>query len=318
MAIELTGAMDPAPENMFAELPQNPEMRGSLSFWVFDDRGEVGLPRIGIEAVAANWDAHGLQLNVAFPDGRVYRVREDAASWPVEGPDGKPTVLGAGPLAFTCVEPFNVWTMRFDGQAVETSSAALVEGRKDGPPVDLQFEVEAKLAVPPWVQGTLRADASSALKTSIEGDLMGGPRYEQLFRATGAVRVGGAEHAFTGSGLRIRRQGVRRLEGFWGHCWQSALFPSGRAFGFIAYPPRPDGQPTFNEGYLFDGDGELAPARVVEAPWLSKLQPLGEDVSVVLESADDTVRIEGETVLSTHDITDPSELAVRTGGAKEA
>src|ERR1700752_2842989 len=223
-------------------------MRDSVSFWVVDDRGEVGLPRIGIEAVAANWDTHGLQLNVAFPDGRVYRLREDAASWPVEGRDGKPTVLGAGPLAFTCVEPFNVWTMTFDGQAVETSSAALVEGRKDGPLVDLQFKVEAKLAVPPWVQGALQADASSALKTSIEGDLMGGPRYEQqLFRATGAVRVGGAEHAFPGSGLRIRRQGVRRLEGFWGHGWQSALFSSGRAFGYIACPPRPGGRPTFNE-----------------------------------------------------------------------
>jgi hypothetical protein len=66
-------------------------------------------------------------------------------------------------------------------------------GRKDGPLADLQFEVEAKLAVPPWVQGALQADASSALNTSIEGDLMGGRRYEQLFRATGAVRVGGAE-----------------------------------------------------------------------------------------------------------------------------
>ena len=40
---------------------------------------------------------------------------------------------------------------------------------------------------------------AAALKTSIEGDLMGGPRYEQLFRATGAVRVGGTEHAFTGT-----------------------------------------------------------------------------------------------------------------------
>ena len=308
MAIDLTGGIDPAREYMFAERPDNPEMRDSVSCWVFDDRGEVGLPRIGIEAVAANWDAHGLQVNVAFPDGRVYRLREDAASWPVEGQDGKPTTLGAGPLAFTCVEPFNVWTMTFDGQAVQTSSADLVSGRKDGPLVDLQFEVEAKLAVPPWVQGALQSDASSALNTSIEGDLMGGPRYEQLFRATGAVRVGGTEHAFTGSGLRIRRQGVRRLEGFWGHCWQSALFGSGRAFGYIAYPPRPDGQPTFNEGYLFDGDGDLIPARVVEAPWLTKLQPLGEDVSVVLETADGTVRIEGETVVSTHDITDPSEI----------
>jgi hypothetical protein len=308
MAIDLTGGIDPAREYMFADRPDNPEMRDSASFWVFDDRGRVALPRIGIEAVAADWDAHGLQVNVAFPDGRVYRLREDAASWPVDGPDGTATVLGAGPLAFTCVEPFNVWTMTFDGQAVQTSSADLAEGRKDGALVDLQFEVEAKLAVPPWVQGALQADASSTLKTSIEGDLMGGPRYEQLFRATGAVRVGGTEHAFTGSGLRIRRQGVRRLEGFWGHCWQSALFGSGRAFGYIAYPPRPDGQPTFNEGYLFDGDGDLIPARVVEAPWLTKLQPLGEDVSVVLQTADATVRIEGETVVSTHDITDPSEI----------
>lgn len=111
---------------------------------------------------------------------------------------------------------------------------------------------------------------------------------------------------------------MRRLEGFCGHCWQTALFPSGQAFGYIAYPPRPDGRPTFNEGYLFDGDGSLIPARVVEAPWLRRLQPRGENVSVVLETADGTERIEGETVVSTQDITDPSELAVRTGGAEEA
>jgi hypothetical protein len=308
MAIDLTGGIDPAREYMFAERPDNPEMRDSVSFWVFDDRGGLGLPRIAIEAVGANWQAHGLQVNVAFPDGRVYRLREDGKSWPVDGPNGKPSVLGAGPLAFTCVEPFDVWTMTFDGKAVATSSANLAAGRKDGPLTDLRFEVEAHMSVPPWVQGALRADAVSALKTSVEGDLMGGPRYEQLFRATGCVRVAGREHSFTGSGLRIRRQGVRRLEGFWGHCWQSALFPSGRAFGYIAYPPRPDGRPTFNEGYLFDGDGDLVPARVVEAPWLTRLQPLGEDACVVLETNNGTERIEGETVVSTHDITDPSEV----------
>ena len=112
---------------------------------------------------------------------------------------------------------------------------------------------------------------------------MGGPRYEQLFRATGeSVKRGDDEHEFTGSGLRIRRQGVRKLAGFWGHCWQSAVFPSGRAFGYIAYPPRPDGEPTFNEGYIFTGDGGLIPARAVEAPWLTRLQTVGEDVSLVL------------------------------------
>jgi len=307
MPIDLTGGIDPQREYMFAERPDNPEMRDSVSFWVLDDRGEVGLPRIGIEAVAANWEAHGVQVNVAFADGRVYRLRDEGKSLPPTGPDG-PTVLGAGPLVFTCVEPFDVWTMTFDGQAVATSSTDLIAGRKDGPRVDLRFEVEAKMAVPPWVQGAMQADADEQLKTSIVGDLMGGPRYEQLFRATGAVHVAGEQHDFSGTGLRIRRQGVRRLEGFWGHCWQSTLFPDGRAFGYIAYPPRPDGGPAFNEGYVYLGAEKLIPARVVAAPWLRRLQARGEDVSVVLETESGTVRIEGETVVSTHDITDPSEV----------
>lgn len=308
MAIDLTGGIDAEREYMFAQRPDNPEMRDSVSFWVVDDRGSVGLPRIGVEAVAANWEAHGVQVNVAFADGRVYRLRDEGQSVPPIGADGKPSVLGAGPLAFTCVKPFDVWTMTFDGKADATSSADLIAGRKDGPSVDLRFEIEAIMAVPPWVQGALQADADAQLKSSIVGDLMGGPRYEQLFRATGSVHVAGEQHAFTGSGLRIRRQGVRRLEGFWGHCWQSALFPGGRAFGYIAYPQRPDGEPAFNEGYLFDGDGELIPARAVQAPWLTRLEPKGEDVSVVLETALGTVHIEGETVVSTHDITDPSEV----------
>lgn len=309
MAIDLTGGIDPERELVFAERPDDPEMRDSVSFWVFDDRGELGLPRVGIEAFAANWESHAIQVNVAFPDGRVFRVREDAPSWPPIGPDGRPRVLGGGPLGFTCVREFDTWRMTFDGQLMQTSSADLVEGRKTGPLTDVRFDVEATLAVPPWVQGALDPASSTQLAQSIEGDLMGGPRYEQLFRVKGSLTVDGNEQAFTGSGLRIRRQGVRKLEGFWGHCWQSALFPSGRAFGYIAYPPRPDGEPTFNEGYLFSGDGALIPARVVDAPWLRRLETLGEDVSVVLETADGTVRIAGETVLSTHDITDPSGVS---------
>lgn len=308
MTIDLTGGIDPARELPFAQRPDDPEMRDSVSFWVFDDKGELGLPRVGIEAVASNWDAHQVQVNVAFPDGRVYRLREDFPSRSVDGPDGRPTVLGAGPLAFTCEREFDSWRMTFDGKAMQTSSADLVAGRKTGPLVDVKFDVETKLAAPPWVQGALDAKSAEQLETSLVGDLMGGPRYEQLFRAGGSLTVDGDEHTFTGSGLRIRRQGVRKLEGFWGHCWQSALFPSGRAFGYIAYPPRPDGEPSFNEGYLFSGDGDLIPARVVSAPWLRTLVPVGEDVSVVFETADGTVRIEGETVLSTHDITHESEI----------
>jgi hypothetical protein len=302
MTIDLTGGIDPSREYILAERPEDPEMRDSVSFWVVDDRGEIGLPRIGIEAVGANWDAHDIQVNVAFPDGRVYRLRTNGPSLPTQGPDERASVLGAGGLVFRCVEPFDNWTMSYEGPAVQTSSADLAEGRKDGPSVDISFRVDAKMAVPPWVQGALQPDAGAQLKTSVEGSLMGGPRYEQLFTATGEFRTAGEQRRFTASGLRIRRTGVRRLAGFWGHCWQSAVFPSGRAFGYIAYPPRPDGQPTFNEGYIFTGDGGLIAARAVQAPWLTRLRPLGEDVSLVLETAGRVIEITGETVFSTHDI----------------
>lgn len=305
MAIDLTGGLDAAREYVFAERPTNPEMRDSVSMWISDDRGELGLPRVGIEAIASEWDSHSLQLNVAFPDGRVYRVRDRGDTVPALDAEGRATILGAGPLVFQCVEPFRIWTVAFAGTAAEMSTEDQIAGKVDGPQVDVEFRVTTTMAVPPWIQGSLSPDAASLLGSSVEGELMGGPRFEQLFRAEGMLRVGTETHTFTGSGLRIRRQGIRRLGEFWGHCWQTALFPSGRAFGYIVYPPRSDGAPTFNEGFLFDGDGALIPARVVEAPWLRRLQPAGEDVSVVLETERGRTRIEGEPVVSTYDVFKP-------------
>jgi prepilin-type processing-associated H-X9-DG protein len=300
--IDLTGGIDPAREYVLSECPEDPEMRDSVSFWVSDDRGELALPRIGIEAVGANWANHGVQANVAFADGRVFRLRTDAPTVPAQDDDGNATVLGAGPLICRMVEPFTTWRMSFDGSMTRTSTAALIAGDIDGVPVDVKFDVEMRMVVPPWEQGRLNSAAGDVLSNSDEGALMGGPRYEQLFRATGSVTIDGVEQQFTGQGLRIRRQGVRKLATFWGHCWQTAVFPSGKAFGFMAYPPREDGKPTFNEGFLFDGDGELIPARVVEAPWLTEIKNGSQDVSFVLETERGRVRIDGETVLSTFDI----------------
>ena len=197
MAIDLTGGIDPSREYVLADRPQDPEMRDSVSFWVVDDRGEIGLPRIGIEAVGANWDAHDIQLNVAFPDGRVYRLRGNGPSLPAQGPDGRATVLGAGGLAFRCIEPFDTWTMTYGGPAVQTSSADLVAGTKDGPSVDISFHVETKMAVPPWVQGALQADADTQLRTSSVGAMMGGPRFAVVHRH-GEFRAAGERHEFTG------------------------------------------------------------------------------------------------------------------------
>ncbi len=47
---------------------------------------------------------------------------------------------------------------------------------------------------------------------------------------------------------------------------------------------------------MFDGDGEIIPARVVRAPFLRTLPPHGEDVSLVLGSAKGMAQIGGQGV----------------------
>lgn len=44
MTIDVTGGIDPAREYVFAQRPDDPEMRDSVSFWVVDDKGELAPP----------------------------------------------------------------------------------------------------------------------------------------------------------------------------------------------------------------------------------------------------------------------------------
>jgi hypothetical protein len=306
--IDLTGGLADDREFLLADQPDDPEMRESVNMWTWDDGGEVGLPRVGVEAVASTWGTHDVQVNLAFADGRVFNV---FAAEPVHqrlGDDGRARILGAGPLSFELIEPYRHWRARIDGPAVQTSTQAQIDGwfpGTAGPMVDIELDLDIRSAAPPWECGTLLEEAGRVLDTQEEGDLMGGPRFEQLFRSTGTLRVGDESYPINGSGLRIRRTGVRRLATFWGHTWQSAIFPSGRGFGCNNYPPRADGKPTFNEGYLFEGDGELVPARITQAPWLRRLEASGDDVSVVLETNSGSHTIHGETLLSTFMVMPP-------------
>lgn len=304
MGIDLTGGLPERREEFFAQRPDNPEMRDSASMWIFDDTGQVAIPRVGIEALSKNWESHDFQLNVAFADGRVLRTREAGTPHPPLDDAGRPRVLGAGPLEFRCVEPFRTWTVTYDGTADATTTARLIAGDATASTARLEFRVEATMAVPPWEQGTLSEAARAQLADTGQGDLMGrGERIEQLFRCTGWLRADGQEHAFSGSGLRIKRQGTRQLGGFWGHAWQSAVFPSGKAFGYIAYPPRTADEQPYNEGFIYSpGDAGLTPARVVQAPWLRELIARDEDVSLVLETEDGRQHpVHGTTYAPAHD-----------------
>ena len=309
MAIDLSGGLSDELEYVFTEQPDDPEMRESVNAWIWDNGVEFGMPRIGVEAVADQWDTHDVQLNMAFADGRVFNIFSPGKIHDPVAADGKARVLGAGPLSFELVEPYGHLRMRVEGDATTMTVDAQMKGAfpGQGDTVPIEIEVDLRPATPPWMNGALLADAKRVLDTQEEGDLMGHPwRFEQLCRATGHLRVGDESYSINGAANRIRRQSIRREAKLRGHAWQASLFPSGRGFGYIAYPPRDDGKDTYNEGYLFDGDGALIPARVVQAPWLRTLTPSGEDVSCVLETEDGrSVTIEGETAVSTFMVMPP-------------
>ena len=308
MAIDLSGGLADDLEYVFATQPDDPDMRESVNAWIWDD-GDLGLPRCGIEAVADQWDTHDIQLNLALADGRAVTSFTPGPVHDPTGADGRAHVLGAGPMSFELVEPFGLLRFRFDGTASLTSMAEQLGGAfpGQGEPVEVQIAIDLCPAVPPWMNGALLADAQHVLDTQEEGDLIGVPwRFEQLCRATGTVRVGDEQFTIDGGANRIRRQSIRRLAEFRGHAWQAGLFPSGRGFGYLTFPPRADGKPTYNEGYLFDGDGELIPARVLDPPWLRTAQAGPEDVSVTLETEDGrTETIHGETAHSTFMVMPP-------------
>jgi prepilin-type processing-associated H-X9-DG protein len=309
MAIDLTGGLGDELEYVLTTQPDDPDLRESVNTWVWDDGAGFGMPRIGIEAEGDQWDTHDLQVNVAFADGRVYNTHGPGPVHDPFGADGKPRILGAGPLSFELIEPYGHLRLRLHGEVAATTNQAQLDGAfpGQGEPTPIELEVDLRPAVPPFMNGALLDDAKRVLDTQEEGDLMGHPwRFEQLCRATGHLRFGDDYHEINGGANRVRRQSIRRLAAFRGHAWQAALFPSGRAFGYIAYPPRNDGKDTYNEGYLFEGDGALIPARVIEAPWLQTVATGPQDVSCVLETADGRrVRIAGQTAVSSFMVMPP-------------
>lgn len=299
MTIDLTSGLPVEREYVLAEAPSERDIRDAVNVWIETDDAEFGM-RIGVEAVSQQWAAHDIWLDIAFANGRLLSRRGTGKTHSAIGPEGLPTIRGAGPLKFQCVEPFRKWTVSFDGPVAEITAKQLI----DNPALDervfsnVHFEITMDMAVPPWIPGSMLPDAQAILSSSDQGKFVS-PRYEQLFRCRGSLQIGEQQRNFTGQGLRIRRQGYRKFEGFWGHCWQSALFPSGKAFGLNIFPPRQGGAANYAEGYIFSGDGLLKPARPVEVPWMRRLVTHGDPVPLALQTDEGLVRIDGVTFANT-------------------
>ena len=296
---------------MIAAMPTDPEMRESASVWLFEEGGAFGLPRNGLEAVGSVWENHRFDCNFALAGGRVLRESSRGGTLPAIGPDGHPSVLAAGPMSFRCIEPFRKWAVSYSGAAYEGHVQQQISrefavyadsGPYTFPRTPVSYEVELTMAAPAWIQD-YRSErlAGMSEKQRTDAGLMGyGYRIEQLCRGTGKLTLGGVTRNISVVGSRIHRQSVRPMAAFRGHCWQSAIFPDGRGFGYIAYPLRPgeSEKDRYNLGYLYQG-GKMYPARAKNIAFLRKIMPRGDDVSVELETELGVTKIGGVTELCT-------------------
>ena len=115
-------------------------------------------------------------MNIGTADGRVFNVFGTGEVHDPLGADGKPRVLGAGPLSFELVEPFRKWRMRLDGLTVESRVAEQIAGNRGTvPSVPVEIEIDIEAAVPPWENGALLPEAKRVLDEQDEGDVDGRP-----------------------------------------------------------------------------------------------------------------------------------------------
>lgn len=308
---------------MLASPPEPPFdwLREGTSLWLFEESGEFAIPRIGVEAEPWTWERRRYAANFAFADGRVLHDSGVGAMPSILDAAGKPTVLGGGPMTFRCLEPFRRWRVEFDGEVVDTHVSQQLAGTVDrSRRVALRYQAELIMAVPANVQDNSPQNfAKWGRGKQLDAVSVGlGWRFDQLLRAEGELYVDGKRRSFRAVGNRVKRRSVR-TDGLMlrGHCWQGAVFPDGRAFGYEARPVHADGLEPWNEGFIYQ-DGRVYAAKAVNPPWLKRLLARGDDVSVELHSELGIAKIQGVSELSTFRVgnQDIHGLDLHQGGAR--
>jgi hypothetical protein len=315
------GGLEPDLDLMLPGKPSDPEMRESASIWLYEENGAFALPRNGVEAVGAVWENHRYDCNFAFKGGRVLRESTTGPTIPPQGPDGRNSILGAGGMKFECIEPFKKWRVSYRGQPFEATVEDQIAGRfgifAGGSDMEsnegfartpVSYDVELTMVTPCWTQDYRphKLVGMSDAEKADAGSMGYGWRVEHLFRGEGELTVDGKTQSFKCNGSRIHRQSVRPMAEFRGHAWQSAVFPDGRAFGYIAYPLR-EGETEeqrYNVGYVYM-DGVMYPAKAKNPAFLRTIVAKGDQVDVEMVGEFGTVSISGSTDLATFHLGNP-------------
>lgn len=306
---QMAGGLPIDTDWMLAEPPAPPFdwVREGTSYWVFDDKGEFAIPRIGVEAEPHSWENRSFHCNLALADGRLLLSAGRGPMPKVIDDTERPAVMGAGPVTFhvsnrsksggsvsTAWSPTSIFLNRSVTVSAQGArcGAARVRGSDGG-----TSGRAGHLAAEALYMGQRQAARCASVGL--------GWRFQQLMHIEGEYAINGVRRTFRGTGNRVKRRSVR-TDGLFlrGHCWQSALFPDGRGFGFEVRPVHDEGLEPWNEAYTYQ-DGRMHHGKVVKVPWLDKIIERGEDVSVEIQTDLGLTHISGRTHISTFRISNP-------------
>jgi len=291
--MDLTGGLSPAIDPPNIDPARDLAIGENHAFWVFDDEGDYALLNCHVQGGAGvgqgdppPWDTRRVAFAIAAPHDRLF---VDFAVSPGTTAD----TLRVGGWTFECVEPFVRWNATYRGTPRVTSTTETRDGIMafEGERASFEADLELSMALPPWVLGDFAEDRPGRY----EGlSFIGIPRYEQLYRVEGQIRHDGDAHQINGTGLRTHRYGTRSVTTMRGHSWLSAVFPSGRAFGLMRFPGD-NGEDLFREAWVAGPNG-LVGAALIDSPWLTALDCVGEKWTVTLGAEAGPTEIHGETL----------------------
>jgi len=165
---------------------------------------------------------------------------------------------GTGLLDVTCVEPFRLWTVSFDGAVQSVSRREnMTRAHSDSvsEPASLYLRYSAK--GPMW-----------DLHRHMEGQKWGSEHYEQLCHVTGEIRVRGKVFKITnGFGIRDHSRGPRDYSPVVSNLWMNFSFPSGACV--MAQHTEVEGG-HIRQAYIYRNDSSpLEVVELVETPYIS-------------------------------------------------
>jgi hypothetical protein len=279
--IDWSSGLDVEKETIVATAPTEPFWAENLLFCPYDPKADIGA-WLHLGSVPNDWGLWEDRVFITLPG--------DQGVLSMWGYYRTPQALkpGGSALFARCVEPFKRWKVTFDGfadhisnQAMMAGGLAPVSGKRRRVVIDLDIDA----LCPVW-------DAqSSAHSAEGKGDMASQgwakEHYEQMYRATGTVRVDLQEWPFDGIGWRDHSRGPRGggTGAPWGgHIIAGAVWPSGRTAIWSQYWS-PDGTITLEGANVTETDGAVHSAVVVDAPRLRELIPRGETLTTRLSYA---------------------------------